>query len=98
MFLPRPIHPYYFHADLIWWDGPFKRRKKLKFREGSSRSGNLMEVRWLIGGASDCVPAVLSSIVLKSDNSEEVCHFLEINENGEIITENHNIKMRIYQW
>ncbi len=24
MFLPRPIHPYYFHADLIWWDGPFK--------------------------------------------------------------------------
>jgi hypothetical protein len=23
MFLPRPIHPYYFHADLIWWDGPF---------------------------------------------------------------------------
>ncbi len=25
MSLPRPIHPYYFHADLIWWDGPFKR-------------------------------------------------------------------------
>ncbi len=24
MFLPRPTHPYYFHADLIWWDGPFK--------------------------------------------------------------------------
>ncbi len=23
MFLPRPIHPYYFHADIIWWDGPF---------------------------------------------------------------------------
>jgi hypothetical protein len=26
MFLPWPIHPYYFHADLIWWDGPFKWR------------------------------------------------------------------------
>jgi hypothetical protein len=24
MSLPRPIHPYYFHADLIWWDSPFK--------------------------------------------------------------------------
>jgi hypothetical protein len=24
MSLPRAIHPYYFHADLIWWDGPFK--------------------------------------------------------------------------
>ncbi len=24
MSLPRPIHPYYFHADLIWWDNPFK--------------------------------------------------------------------------
>ncbi len=23
MFPPKPIHPYYFHADLIWWDGPF---------------------------------------------------------------------------
>ncbi len=26
MFLPRPIHPYCFHADLIWWDGSFKRK------------------------------------------------------------------------
>jgi hypothetical protein len=24
MSLPRPIHPYYIYADLIWWDGPFK--------------------------------------------------------------------------
>jgi hypothetical protein len=24
MSLPRPICPYHFHADLIWWDGPFK--------------------------------------------------------------------------
>ncbi len=24
MFLPRTIQPYYFHANLIWWDGPFK--------------------------------------------------------------------------
>jgi hypothetical protein len=24
MSLPRPIHPYHFQADLIWWDGLFK--------------------------------------------------------------------------
>ncbi len=24
MSLPRPIRPYHFQADLIWWDGPFK--------------------------------------------------------------------------
>ncbi len=24
MSLPRPIRLYHFHADLIWWDGPFK--------------------------------------------------------------------------
>ncbi len=24
MSLPRPIGLYNFHADLIWWDGPFK--------------------------------------------------------------------------
>ncbi len=24
MSLPRPIRPYYFQADLIWWDGPFE--------------------------------------------------------------------------
>ncbi len=24
MFLTRPIHPDHCHADLIWWDGPFK--------------------------------------------------------------------------
>jgi hypothetical protein len=23
MSLPRPIRPYHFQADLIWWDGPF---------------------------------------------------------------------------
>ncbi len=23
MSLPRPICPNHFHADLIWWDGPF---------------------------------------------------------------------------
>ncbi len=23
MSLPRPFRPYHFHADLIWWDGPF---------------------------------------------------------------------------
>jgi hypothetical protein len=23
MSLPRPIRPYDFQADLIWWDGPF---------------------------------------------------------------------------
>jgi hypothetical protein len=21
---PKPIWPYHFQADLIWWDGPFK--------------------------------------------------------------------------
>ncbi len=26
MSLPRPIRPYHFQADLIWWDGPFKER------------------------------------------------------------------------
>ncbi len=29
MSLPRPIRPYYFQADLIWWDGPFKRWRNL---------------------------------------------------------------------
>jgi hypothetical protein len=24
MSLPRPLCPYHFHEDLIWWDGPFK--------------------------------------------------------------------------
>jgi hypothetical protein len=33
MFLSRPIHPYYFHADLIWWDGPFK---NVLFKVGGS--------------------------------------------------------------
>jgi hypothetical protein len=28
MSLARPSHPYHFHADLIWWDGPFKYEKK----------------------------------------------------------------------
>jgi hypothetical protein len=23
MSLTRPIRPYHFQADLIWWDGPF---------------------------------------------------------------------------
>jgi hypothetical protein len=29
MSLPRPICPYHFHADLIWWDGPFKSNKPI---------------------------------------------------------------------
>ncbi len=29
MSLPWPIHPYHFHADLIWWDGPFKASLRL---------------------------------------------------------------------
>jgi hypothetical protein len=31
MSLPRPIRPYHFQADLIWWDGPFKYINNLQF-------------------------------------------------------------------
>jgi hypothetical protein len=29
MFLPRPIRPYHFQADLIWWDVPFKMKREI---------------------------------------------------------------------
>ncbi len=30
MSLPRPIRPYHFQADLIWWDGPFNLQPHLQ--------------------------------------------------------------------
>jgi hypothetical protein len=27
VWVPRPIQPYHFQADLTWWDGPFMNRK-----------------------------------------------------------------------
>ncbi len=34
MSLPRPIRPYHFQADLIWWDGPFKSHMVVKRSPG----------------------------------------------------------------
>ncbi len=30
MSLTRPIRPYHFQTDLIWWDGPFKHFRDLQ--------------------------------------------------------------------
>ncbi len=59
MSLPRPVHPYYFQADRIWWDSPFNSLHSyqnlcfLPRREDnliSSCSGSVLLTRYMASG------------------------------------------------
>jgi hypothetical protein len=56
MFLPMPIHHFYFHADLIWLDGPFK--KQYAHSLGSQTCSNHQEsgevaLPWVVSRVSE---------------------------------------------